>query len=301
MEENKNSPVVQNNNIQSVTNEIVEATKKNVMEKDIADSIMNRVMELEKQGSLVMPLNYNAGNALKEAMLIINNDNDLLKCNKSSIANALLETVLQGLSPAKKQCYYIAYNNQCTLSRSYFGDVAVCKHTGIIKDVYARCIYEDDIVTYGFDEETGRETITSHESNLLNHDKPIIGAYACAVGVNGKKVYELMTYKEIQTAWSMSKAKQAGKKTYHYNFPQEACKKTVIRRLVKMIFNSSTNIEANSIVDSYIRTTENEYNNESSMQQISNKDFEHDNINEMNEAVSEKIASEELPDMDFVD
>ncbi len=33
--------------------------------------------------------------------------------------------VIQGLSPAKKQCYFIKYGNKVQLMRSYFGTMAV--------------------------------------------------------------------------------------------------------------------------------------------------------------------------------
>ncbi len=44
---------------------------------------------------------------------------------KTSISNALLDMVIQGLSPAKKQCYFIKYGNKVQLMRSYFGTMAV--------------------------------------------------------------------------------------------------------------------------------------------------------------------------------
>ena len=58
----------------------------------------------------------------------------------------------------------------------------------------------------------------------------------------------------------------AEKNTTQRDFPQEMAKRTVIRRLVKMLFNSSNTSSnfADSLVGAFNRTTENEFieNNE---------------------------------------
>ena len=73
-----------------------------------------------------------------------------------------------------------------------------------------------------------------------------------------------MTKKEIDKSWA--KSTNAEKNTTQRDFPQEMAKRTVIRRLVKMLFNSSNTSSnfADSLVGAFNRTTENEFieNNE---------------------------------------
>ena len=111
----------------------------------------------------------------------------------------------------------------------------------------------------GFDE-LGNETVIHHKTKFENRDNEIIGAYAWAEGVNGYRMYCIMTRKEIETSWSMAKAKQS---KFREDFKQEASKRTVIRRLVKMIFNTSisTTSEQEALIHSYNRTTEDEFDN----------------------------------------
>ena len=72
-----------------------------------------------------------------------------------------------------------------------------------------------------------------------------------------------MTKKEIDKSWAKS---TNANNTTQRDFPQEMAKRTVIRRLVKMLFNSSNTSSnfADSLVGAFNRTTENEFieNNE---------------------------------------
>lgn len=226
----------------------------------IADDLMNNLNELAGDGCLSIPENYSVGNALKSAMSkILTSDqcDKLLACTDDSKRQALTEYVVQGLDASKTQAYFIPYGNKMTMMRSYFGDVAVAKRTGLIKDVYAVVIYEGDQIEIGFDE-YGRKTLIKHVTKFENQDNNIVGAYAVAVGINDYKYYEFMTRKELEASWKMSKMPN-GK--LHTDYKQEAAKRTVIRRLVKMIFNTSINTtaEQTELIASYTRTTEDEY------------------------------------------
>ena len=145
------------------------------------------------------------------------------------------------------------------MQRSYFGDVSVIKRTGLVSNINAICVYKGDEFETGFDEK-GNETVITHKTRFENRDNEIIGAYAWAEGINGYRLYCIMTKKEIEASWSMAKAKQS---KFREEFKQEASKRTVIRRLVKMIFNTSisTTSEQEALIHSYNRTTEDEFDN----------------------------------------
>lgn len=78
-----------------------------VAQKDVVDNVLAKITKFEETGELVLPSNYSAANALKSAWLILqetvdrNNRPVLETCSKESIANALLDMVVQGLSPVK--------------------------------------------------------------------------------------------------------------------------------------------------------------------------------------------------------
>ena len=120
-------------------------------EKNISDSVTNRVNQLSKDGRLNLPANYSVGNAITSAWLILQQTKDkngrpaLEVCTKDSIANSLLDMAVMGLNPAKKQGYFIAYGNQLSWFTSYFGKCAVVKRLkGIENEPIATLIYEGD-------------------------------------------------------------------------------------------------------------------------------------------------------------
>jgi recombination protein RecT len=249
-----------------------------VRDTELATNLVSNLTDLANNGQLYIPENYSVGNALKSAMskiLTSEQSGKLLACTVESKTQALTEYVVQGLDASKNQAYFIPYGDKMQMMRSYFGDVAVTKSTGLVQDVYAIVIYEGDEIVIGFDD-YGRETLVNHVTKFENRDNPIKGAYAVAVGINGYKAYCFMTMKEIQASWSMSKA-PADKNKFQTNFQQEAAKRTVIRRLVKMIFNSSENTteRQTALIGSYNRTTADEYDN---TQDVSDE-MKHNSIN----------------------
>ncbi len=230
-------------------------TTTELTQKQITSNVANRIEEMKGEGLLVAP-NYSVSNALSSAYYALKNANGgnlLEKCTHESIYNALLDMVTQGLSPAKTQCYFIPYGNKVKLTRSYFGTMKVVKQLPEVKDIYAQVIYEGDDVEIKNVE--GHKVLVKHDTNWLNQDNPIIGAYCIIEKVDGEKVLTIMTKKEIDKAWAQSK-----NKTVQNNFPQEMAKRTVINRAAKQFFNTSDDNDL--FIDAVNRTTENEYDDD---------------------------------------
>jgi len=216
-----------------------------VVEKEITNDVLQRVNSFQENGELKIPEDYSPENALKSAYLILSDLKDkngtpiLEACSKKSIANALLKMVVEGLSPMKKQCYFIPYGKELTLIRSFQGSIALARRVGGVSDVVANVIYKNDSFEFGVDLETGRRKILKHEQSLSNiSNSEIIGAYAFVINKDGSKGVEIMTIEEIRTAWNQGQTN--GNSPAHKNFTQEMSKKTVINRACKNIINSST-------------------------------------------------------------
>lgn len=215
-------------------------------EKNITDNVLNKVKELKEYRAIKIPANYSPENALKSAWLILqtvttgekNGKKPVLEvCTKDSIANALLDMVVQGLNPMKKQCYFIAYGNELKLSRSYMGTVAVAKTYTSVKKVNAFVIYEGDEFEFEIDTENGTRKITKHKQSLdnFNADK-IKGAYAVVQFNDDTPNYvEIMSMTQIRKSWAKTKTGGATQK----EFPEEMAKRTVINRACKMLINTS--------------------------------------------------------------
>ncbi len=223
-----------------------------VIQKDITDAVNAKVSQMQNEGLVVAP-NYAPANALKSAFFAMTNSpsgNLLEKCSKESIANALLDMVVQGLSPAKTQCYFIPYGSTLKMTRSYFGTMKVVKQLSNVKDIWAEVVFEGDVLKIRND--NGRKVLESHETNWTNQDNAIIGAYCIIEKVDGERILTVMTKKEIDRSWQQSK-----NKSVQNAFPQEMAKRTVINRAAKQFFNTSD--DSDILIEAVNRTTENEF------------------------------------------
>lgn len=235
-----------------------------LMKKDTVDVVTQKVREFENKGELHFPAGYSAENALKSAWLILQSTQDrtfkpaLEVCTKDSVANALLDMVVQGLNPAKNQGYFIVYGNKLVFQRSYFGTMAVTKRVTGAKLIDATVIYADDQVDYEII--NGRISNLVHKQKFGNIDKAkIAGAYCVITLPDGEKHVELMTYDEIVQAWRQSKMwgkdqKEAKVGSTHDKFAQEMAKKTIINRACKKLMNASD--DSSLVMHHFQRATE---------------------------------------------
>ncbi|HGC8241525.1 TPA: recombinase RecT [Streptococcus agalactiae] len=227
-------------------------------QKQVTSNVATRINQMKDSDGLMIAPKYSVSNALSSAYYALKNGN-LLNKDQDSIYNALLDMVTQGLSPAKNQCYFVPYGNAVKLTRSYFGTMKVVKQLPEVKDIYAEVIYKGD--EFKIKNENGRKVFVSHDTDWMNADNEIVGAYCIIEKEDSEKILTVMTKKEIDKSWSKAKTKNV-----QNDFPQEMAKRTVINRAAKQFFNTS---DGNDLfVDAVNRTTENEYDNDRQVKDI---------------------------------
>jgi recombination protein RecT len=215
------------------------------VQKEITTQVLAKIKAFETTGELRIPADYSPENALKGAMLILEELKDRNKqpvlqvCTKTSIAQALLKMVVEGLSPLKRQGYFIPYGDELQWSRSYQGSIALAKRVANVKDVPANIIFEGDEFEFGINPATGYMHVIKHIQSLKNIDTTkIAGAYAIVNYNDGRSDLTVMTMDQIRKAWNQGATK--GASPAHQNFTDEMAKKTVINRACKTPINSST-------------------------------------------------------------
>ena len=215
------------------------------LEKTIAGDVLNRLQLFQQRREINLPPDYSASNALKSAWLTILETKDKDKkfaldvCSKESIANALLKMCIQGLSPAKMQCYFVVHGNLLTMMRSYQGTKAVAKRVAGIKDVLPQVLYKNDVFEFETDLSTGRSKITKHQPKFENIiDGNETGAFAIVIEADGSTNAYIMTMPQIKQAWQ-----QGYMGDTHKKFPGEMAKKTITYRACKNYINSSNDAD----------------------------------------------------------
>ena len=243
-----------------MSNEMVkkEANKLPVVkeEANITDNVLNKIQKFQSNGQIYFPNNYSPENALKSAWLKLQDVKDkngklaLEVCTRESVANALLNMVIQGLNPMKNQCYFIPYGNQLTLMRSYFGSITVAKQFGEIEDITAEVIYEGDKLETEI--KRGKTIIKTHTRSFENINKAkIVGAYATILYKDDTEESVVMTLEQIKTSWKKSKLNPDGKDSTHSLFTEDMCKRTVINKICKYYINTKDDSNLNMIKQAF--------------------------------------------------
>lgn len=236
-----------------------------LVKKDVVDIVAARIRVLQEKNELHLPPNYSAENALKAAWLALQEVTDkdgrraLDVCDRTSIMNSLLKMVIQGLNPAKNQCYFVVFGTKLVLMRSYFGSIHVAKSVDErIEDIVADVVYEGD--EFEYEKLRGKTRIITHKQKLENIEKAKIkAAYATVIYKDGRDESVIMTIDEIKQAWKQSNIHPIDDKgniklgTVHDKFMAEMAKKSVINRICKPIFNGS---DDSNLVAYYAKQTD---------------------------------------------
>lgn len=240
-----------------MTNQVVQQQKPT----KLTDLVLDRVKQMQDTQDLSLPKNYNASNALNAAFLELQKVQDrnhrpaLEVCSHDSIVKSLLDMTLQGLSPAKDQCYFIVYGKELQMQRSYFGTVAAVKRLDGVKKVRAEVVHEKDDFEIGANEDM-ELVVKRFVPKFENQDNQIVGAFAMIKTDEGTD-FTVMTKKEIDQSWAQTRQKN---NKVQQNFSQEMAKRTVLNRAAKMFINTSD--DSDLLTGAINDTTSNEYDDE---------------------------------------
>lgn len=270
------------------------------VKNDISAQVLAKIDSFQSSGELRLPKDYNVENALKSAYIILSDpkNNILAKCDKSSVAEALLKMVVYGVSPIKKQCYFIPYGEKLECSVSYAGNIAIAKRYGKLKNIKGNAIFEGDTFEFEVDTVTGRRKITKHLQTLESvGSNKIKGAYAVFELNDGSVDVEVMNIAQIQMAWGQGGSK--GNSPAHKNFADQMAVKTVLNRACKLLISSSDDsvlydpLEDDKVIDVTDADVQHEIKNKANKEPI---DFDYAEVIEVKE---ETVLSEENLQMNF--
>ena len=167
---------------------------------------------LEKQVA-ALPEKFNKQRFLQNCMTVLQDGQaDFSKCEAPTVVRTLLKGAFLGLDFFK-------------------GEIKLCKRysSNPIQDIYAKVVREGD----KFEEviENGKQYVNFRPKTFSNGE--IIGAFAVVLYKDGSMMYDTMSKEDIEhTRQTFSKA--ANSKAWKESYG-EMCKKTVLRRLCKLI------------------------------------------------------------------
>lgn len=198
---------------------------------------------LDKQVA-ALPNDFNKQRFVQNCMTVLQEgSSDFSNCDTSSVVRTLLKGAFLGLDFFSGECYAIPYKGECKFQTDYKGEIKLAKKysSNPIKDIYAKVVREGD----EFEEviENGQQKINFKPKTF--NDGEILGAFAICLYKDGSMIYDTMSKAEIEhTRKAFSKMASSKAWTDSYG---EMCKKTVLRRLCKLIdlnFDNGEQIKA---------------------------------------------------------
>lgn len=245
---------------------------------NVGDNVIARVNSLCEVG-FTCPKDYNFVNAIKASMLVLQELKDkngkpaLEVCTQASVASALFEMAVKGLSAANKTCYFVVRGDKLCMTESYFGKALQVKRIYPNFDPHPVVVHEGDEFEYDIDPKTGCKRLVKHIQKIENLDKDFVGAYMYIPTADGGQDLYIMSKKMILTAWSKSSSRE---QTTHKQFSEKMVGKTLV--------NSGCNMVINSTPDLAYAASENEVKGEEEDKpQV--HDAEYEEVNEATEVV----------------
>ena len=194
-------------------------------------STIREFLERSKpQMLMALPKHMNADRMLRVAMTSIQRTPRLVDCSPTSLVGAVIQSSQLGLEPdgVLGHAYLVPYKDRATLIPGYKGLIDLARRSGGIGRIYARIVYEKDT----FEIEYGLNEKLRHIPSSEEDPGGILGAYAIAWLRDGTPQTEWMWKREIDAIRKRSRASNEGPWCTDY---QEMAKKTVLRRLCKML------------------------------------------------------------------
>jgi recombination protein RecT len=226
-----------------------------VRERESKQLVFTAQKQFEVSNEYKMNFNREAGFAIQ----ILTNNPYLMKCDPTSVKDAIVNVALTGitLNPALKYAYLVPRKVKselkCILDISYMGMIKILTDAGAVKNVDAGVIYSND----KYDFRRGSDPYFKHQPALSNRgDK--IGAYAIAFLRDGGFQFEILGKEEIEKirATSESYKNEEGRKYSPWEtWEDEMWKKSALKRLFKLL--PKTNFS-----DQLIAAISHDYDNE---------------------------------------
>lgn len=203
------------------------------------------VAELTKHNE-ALPAGFNRERFILNCITVIQ---DMMKDKKKKekLSEVAVETIpvclaqgaYLGLDFFNGECYAIPYSGSMQFQTDYKGEIKLCKKYSKtpIRDIFAKVVREGDF----FEEEVENGIQKVRYIPIPFSDKPLIGAFAIVVYKDGSMMYDTMSAADIEkvrNVYSKAKDSQAWKES-----TGEMYKKTVLRRLCKLIDLDFDNIE----------------------------------------------------------
>lgn len=198
-----------------------------------------------KEIQKALPAIMSSERFIRMAITEIRKSEKLMECSPMSLISCALQAAQLGLEFGSSlgEIYLVPYAKEATIQVGYKGLLTLARRSGEIVSIDAAVVYEND----HFECERGDSPSLKHKL-VFPRTRPVM-YYAVARLKTGALMFEVMEIEEVEyirDTYSKGADKDAWKKSF-----SEMAKKTVLRRLMKLLPKSTELADAIAMEDSH--------------------------------------------------
>lgn len=200
-----------------------------VKERDAVQSIQDMLEKNKGQLQAALPKHVTAERMIRVVVTSLRKTPALMRCQTVSLISCIYQASQLGLEVDNGlgHAYLVPFGQECTLIIGYRGMVDLARRSGQVSTIKATLVRDGD----HFEWEEGLDPKLSHKPKADN-EGPVTHVYAVCKLRDGSAQFEVMTLKQVQGIRDKAKSGRSGPWVTHF---EEMAKKTVIRRLFKMM------------------------------------------------------------------
>ena len=189
--------------------------------------------KMRDQFAKALPAHLSPDRFARVAITALTKTPKLKSCTQASLMKCLLDLSAAGLEPDGRRAYLIPYGTEATVIISYMGLIELMRRSGVVTSIMAETVCEADDFSW-------RNGEVSHEVDWRAPRGELQAVYAVARLKNGETQTAVMTREEVDRIRKRSRSGKSGPWLTDF---EEMAKKTVVRRLSKMLPLSSEIME----------------------------------------------------------
>jgi recombination protein RecT len=209
---------------------VQDSSGKIVRQKDAVQSIQDMLERNKTQIAMALPEHVKPERMIRVVVTSLRRVPALTKCSVPSLISCIFQAAQLGLEVDNGlgHAYLIPFGQECTLIVGYKGMVDLARRSGQVSTIKAVAVHKGDF----FEWEEGLSPKLIHKPKPDNHKAEIVFVYAVCKLRDGSSQFEVMSFGQIKEIQAKSRSGKSG--PWVSNF-EEMAKKTVIRRLFKMM------------------------------------------------------------------
>lgn len=195
-------------------------------------AVLRRELDsMKDQFATALPTHMPVERFNRVVMTGIQNNPDLIDCDRKSLWNACMRAAQDGLLPDGREGALVPYKREVQWIPMVGGILKKIRNSGQLKSMTTKCVIEGDQFDYRISHE-GEQLLHVPQWNADPDEGNIIAAYCIARTKDDATYILVMSKQQIEKVRAMSRAKKFGP---WFEWYDQMAEKTVIRRLSKRL------------------------------------------------------------------